>query len=296
MGVMTQTAARALDHLVLPAASLDTARDRLTALGFTVAPTGVHPFGTQNCCIYFADRTFLEPLAVGDATQRDAAMADGNVFVTRDNDFRAAHGDDGFSAIVFGSGDAAADHAGYVADHLSAGEMLSFSRPFVDTSGKEDTASFRLAFAVVPSLPERFFFACERVNAPAVDRSALERHENGATRLLGVTVVSGDPAATAAEIAQIAGSEASSEGDSHQVALPNGRIDILDRKTYAGRFGIEPAIDGAGFALVSVGVDDVKAVKALLPMRGIASRLVGGGLLVPAAPGQGAAFFFEETE
>ena len=50
---------RALDHLVLPTTSLAVARDRLTTLGFTVAPDGVHPFGTVNCCIYLADGTFL---------------------------------------------------------------------------------------------------------------------------------------------------------------------------------------------------------------------------------------------
>ncbi|RUU90742.1 VOC family protein, partial [Mesorhizobium sp. M7A.T.Ca.TU.009.01.3.1] len=42
---MTKTAAAGthpLDHLVLPTHSLDVARARLTALGFVVAPTGIH--------------------------------------------------------------------------------------------------------------------------------------------------------------------------------------------------------------------------------------------------------------
>ncbi|TIX38964.1 MAG: VOC family protein, partial [Mesorhizobium sp.] len=55
-----------LDHLVLPTASLDVARARLTLLGFTVAPTGIHPFGTENCCVFLTDGTYLEPLAVAD--------------------------------------------------------------------------------------------------------------------------------------------------------------------------------------------------------------------------------------
>ncbi|TIT26271.1 MAG: VOC family protein, partial [Mesorhizobium sp.] len=41
-----------LDHLVLPTASLDVARARLVSLGFVVAPTGIHPFGTENCCVF----------------------------------------------------------------------------------------------------------------------------------------------------------------------------------------------------------------------------------------------------
>jgi hypothetical protein len=96
---------RPIDHLVLPTASLEAARARLGALGFTVAPTGVHPFGTINACVYFADGTFLEPLAVGDAALADAAVSAGNVFIARDRLFRLSHGDEGFSALVFGTTD-----------------------------------------------------------------------------------------------------------------------------------------------------------------------------------------------
>ena len=59
---------------------LGVARTRLTALGFTVAPNGVHPFGTANCCVYLSDGTFLEPLAIDDAVQANATARAGNVF------------------------------------------------------------------------------------------------------------------------------------------------------------------------------------------------------------------------
>ncbi|RUW46049.1 VOC family protein, partial [Mesorhizobium sp. M8A.F.Ca.ET.021.01.1.1] len=61
----TTSAIHPLDHLVLPTQTVDTARIRLTALGFVVAPTGIHPFGTENCCVFLADGTYLEPLAIG---------------------------------------------------------------------------------------------------------------------------------------------------------------------------------------------------------------------------------------
>ena len=136
-----------LDHLVLPTHDLATARARLGALGFTVAPQGTHPFGTVNRCVYFADGTFIEPLAVGDAGAAGQAAAAGNAFVERDRAFRARNGEEGFSAVVFGTDDADADHARYKAAHISAGQRLDFSRPFVDASGRRDTVSFRLAFA-----------------------------------------------------------------------------------------------------------------------------------------------------
>ena len=60
------TNARPLDHLVIPVTDLKAARSRLTRLGFTVAAEARHPFGTENACVFLADKTYLEPLAVGD--------------------------------------------------------------------------------------------------------------------------------------------------------------------------------------------------------------------------------------
>src|SRR5690348_9960814 len=94
---------RSLDHLVLPVPSLATARQRLAELGFTVAPEGVHPFGTANCCVYLADGTFLEPLAVADADAQGEAAIRGNVFAARDIAYRFRRGENGFSAVVFGT-------------------------------------------------------------------------------------------------------------------------------------------------------------------------------------------------
>ncbi|MEO1399011.1 MAG: VOC family protein, partial [Pseudomonadota bacterium] len=39
---------RSIDHLVFPVADIGAARERYTQLGFTVAPDGKHPFGTEN--------------------------------------------------------------------------------------------------------------------------------------------------------------------------------------------------------------------------------------------------------
>ncbi len=160
---------RAVDHLVLPTAGLDVARQRLSLLGFTVAPVGIHPFGTANCCVFLADGAYLEPLAVADASAAEIAIADGNVFVARDALFRQVAGDEGLSAIVLTTTDAAADHARFVETGISAGKMLDFSRAFVDPAGNSAVASFRLAFAAEASSPAAFAFACQRINPPPAD-------------------------------------------------------------------------------------------------------------------------------
>lgn len=273
---------RPLDHVVLPTADLAIARQRLTALGFTVSPVGIHPFGTVNCCVYLGDGTFLEPLAIGDSAAAGEAVAAGNVFVGRDSAFRDAHGDEGFSAVVFGTNDADADHSEFVAAGVSAGPRLDFSRPFVDASGKSDVASFRLAFAAEPgSQGDAFFFTCERVNAPDVDRSALQAHANGARRVLAVEASVAEPAAAADLLATVARSSVDAVSE---IPLSNARLAV---RAMAGSSGLR--LDAMVFA-----VDDLAVARELLARNGIAHDLSGQRLVIPPAPGQGAAFIFEE--
>lgn len=275
---------RALDHVVLPTSSLAVARDRLSSLGFTVSPVGIHPFGTVNCCVYLGDGTFLEPLAIGDNAATDEAVAAGNVFVGRDSAFRSAHGDEGFSAIVFGTNDADVDHSGFVAAGVSAGPRLDFSRPFVDASGKSDVASFRLAFAAEPgSQGDAFFFTCERVNAPDVDRSALQAHANGARRVLAVEASAAEPAAAAELLATVARSSVDAVSE---IPLANARLAV---RAKVGSSGLR--LDAMVFA-----VDDLAVARALLVRDGIAHDLSGNRLVIAPAPGQGAAFIFEDQK
>ncbi|MBE1207145.1 VOC family protein [Aminobacter carboxidus] len=274
---------RPLDHVVLPTADLALARQRLTTLGFSVSPQGTHPFGTINCCVYLGDGTFLEPLAIGDKAAAGKAVSEGNVFVARDRAFRDAHGDEGFSAVVFGTDDADTDHGVFVAAGVSAGPRLDFSRPFVDGSGKSDQASFRLAFAAQPSADaDAFFFTCERANVPAVDRSALQAHANGAQRVVEIELAACDVVAAGKLLATVARSKADGVG----VPLANALLSI------------RTAPDAAGIRLETLvfAVNDLAATRALLVERAIEHDLKGQRLVVPAAPGQGATFIFEDLK
>lgn len=286
-----------LDHIVLPTATLESAEARLALLGFTVAPRGIHPFGTENCCVYLADGTFLEPLAVGDAEIAAQAIMAGNVFVARDHTYREDHGAEGFSAIVFGTDDADHDHRAYVEAGISAGEKLDFSRPFTDRSGKSDTVSFRLAFASGRDTPDAFVFACQRINAPKVDRAALQAHANGAAAIHGIVAVSDDPAGQQALLAKAAGSGMASAQANGLLALPNADVLLMRPDEFEAEFAI-----GAGgrtalrFAAVIFAVPDRATTERLLVSAGIKHHLQGGRLVVPPAPGQGAAFIFEDLK
>jgi catechol 2,3-dioxygenase-like lactoylglutathione lyase family enzyme len=273
--------AKPLDHVVLPVPDLKTARSRLTKLGFTVAPDGRHPFGTANCCVYFADGTFLEPLAVANERAELNAGTDGNAFAARDVAYRYRRGENGFSAVVFGTEDAAADHAAFVEAGFSAGAMLEFSRPFVDAAGRSDKASFRLAFAADLRAPDCLFFTCQRVGVPKVDRAALERHENGTVRAVSST---GDR-------------DLESFGDNGFVLkTANARIEMMGNQELHRRFGELSSGDrGLQARAVVFGVADLKATKSYLLSKGVDCEKYRGRVIVLPAPGQGAIFAFEAS-
>jgi len=282
---MTQ---RALDHLVLPTAGVDTARARLTQLGFTVAPTGVHPFGTVNACVYFPGGTFLEMLAVGDGALAARAIAQGNVFVARDHVFRAMRGEEGFSALVLASDDADADHAAFAAADVSGGDMLAFSRPAADAHGNVATATFKLAFAADVETADAFLFTCQRINAPAIDRGSLERHANGVTAISAVLVSA--HADTFTGLAEQAGGTA--DRADRTVALANARLRTTDDPDFAGIIDILDT--GATLAGIVFDVTDTAATAELLEANGVDAIESEFGVIVQPARGQGTVFIFRE--
>ncbi|MGB3502473.1 MAG: VOC family protein [Mesorhizobium sp.] len=259
-----------LDHVVLPVADLDVARARLSALGFTVAPDGVHPFGTANCCVFFADGAYLEPLAIWDASIAADAIRAGNVFVARDHVFRAVVGDEGLSAVVLTTPDADADHARFSAQGIAIGDVLNFSREFSDPSGRKDIASFKLAFAGDADIADAFAFTCERVNTPDVDRSALQRHDNGVTGIAGLVLVDG--AQNFASLLERLGADEQ----------------LVDVRFAQGK-------EASRTVLALVLYADLPALQLALEANAIPFSRHDTNITVPPAPGQGVHFIFEAS-
>lgn len=290
------TSVRPLDHLVIPVTDLKTARSRLSRLGFTVAADGRHPFGTENACVFLADKTYLEPLAIGSREDIEAAVRAGNQFVARDRAFRFRNGDEGFSAIVMGTPDADADHAAFRAAGLSAGDQLGFSRVMKFPDGTEIEPSFKLSFAADLRAPDFFAFTCERVNMPPADRSALERHDNGVMGIAKVVLSENEPVAFAAFLQAVTGGEAAGDGNGRlAVKTANSRIEVLDPATLQNEFGVsrssEPGLRGEA---VVFRVADLAATARLFAANGVKHMRSAGMILVPREPGQGTLFAFSE--
>ncbi len=295
---MTARPPRPIDHCVLPVEGLDIARRRLAAIGFTVAPRADHPFGTSNACVYCSDDSYLEPLAVTDAELAAKTALKRNVFAVRDAAFRIRNGENGFSALVFGTDNANADHRRFVFAGISAGRQLAFSRPFEAPDGSVSEASFRLAFAADPRSPDAFFFSCERVKRPEADKSDLIRHANGVSGILQVVMSEPHPA-DFLHFCQLIARNRRAETHAHgiEVETANGSISVLDPAGCKVQFGIDTGKErGLRLRAIVFRTNSLPAVLECLASAGIDHETRQGRVVVPPAPGQGAVFAFEERQ
>jgi len=289
---------RQLDHLVLPVGELATARNRLQQLGFTVAADARHPFGTENACVFFSDKTYLEPLGIAQREECEAAAHAGNVFTARDQAYRFRRGQDGFSAIVLSTDDALADQARFREQGISAGDILEFSRPMKLPDGSEAVASFRLSFAADLRAPDFFFFSCQRVKSLPSDRAALETHANGVTGLAEVVLSEPNPTDFQYILQEVVDErEVSAHSFGMDIETRNGvKISVLNQAGMSGFFDRKTTGHSRGLRgrAVVFKVADLMATEHLLTANAVPFTRKDNRLLVAEAPGQGVIFAFGE--
>ncbi len=292
------SAACKIDHLVLPTCDIASARQRLGQLGFTVAADARHPFGTENACVFFADKTYLEPLGVASRSECEASARSGNVFTARDQAFRFRVGDDGFSSIGLASDDATEDDRRFREGGISAGGNLEFERPMRMPDGSESVAGFNLAFAADLRAPDFFAFTCQRINPLPTDRSALESHANGVVGISRVVLSASDPQAFSGFISEVAhGAAMAPHSFGTSVQTANVRIDIVSSEGLEAFYetAIRHADAGLRGRAVVFACRDLSVTEAHLAANGVTYTRKSNTILVKSAPGQGALFAFEET-
>lgn len=292
--------ARAIDHLVLPVPSLEAARTRLTSLGFLVAPDARHPFGTENACVFLKDGTYLEPLAIAQREDCEAAAIKGNVFVARDQAWRFRNGDNGGSAIAFGTADAKADQKFFASKGISAGKMLRFQRRFEDSKGNMGTGKFAIAAAGDLRSPDSFLFTCERVQVPDIDRGKLLKHANGVRSLREIVLSEPNPSDFQYLLQDVMRQrDVNAHSFGMDVAASNGNLAVLNPAGMQSWFGLDRQAllarqRGLRVEAAVFGVSKLAKLRELLDKNGVAYRERGGRVLVDPAPGQGVIYAFEE--
>ena len=290
--------ARPLDHLVLPVSSLELSRARYEKLGFTVAPDARHPFGTENACVFFSDGTYLEPLAIAQREDCEAAALKGNEFIARDQAFRFRQGEEGFSALVLGTSDAAADRKQFQKSGILAGKNLKFSRSFKDAKGKEQEASFELCFAADRRAPDAFFFTCERVKMPAFDRKFLTSHENGVIGLREVAASEPNPSDFQYLFQAVLNQrDINAHSFGIELAALNGNVAVYNKAGMKAWFNadVPTHFRGLRFRAFVLAVDDIVQTRKFLRRRKVGfSELASGRIVVDHEPGQGCIIAFDQ--
>ena len=284
------------DHAVLPVTSLEIARARLHALGFTVAPDAIHPFGTENACVFFADNTYLEPLAIAQREDCERTATKGNVFTAFDQAYRFRVGDDGFSALAFRTEDADGDHQKFRKLGISAGKKLRFSRNFVDGNGKKDKASFKIAFAQDDRAPDATFFTCERINTPDVDRSSLTAHANGVVGVSEIILSEQNPSDFQYFLQPVVNNRDTPSGSfGMEIAATNTNLNVLTPEGMRMEFGVERSTMDRGLRCEGMvfKVTDKSKLQNALAYGGIEPYDTGRYWVVNATQGQGAFFAFD---
>ncbi len=290
--------AHGVDHIVLPVEDLDIARCRLASLGFAVAPDARHPFGTENACVFFANRTYLEPLAVANRMEVEGNARAGMVFLRRYQAYRFRHGLEGAAMIAFSTDDANADRARFDAAGFSGGPVFPFERKSATSNG-ETTVGVRLAFGLDEMAPDFTPFCCQHINTESFWAPDRTCHPNGAAGIDEVILTEENPsdfqyllqAAT-----DMRDDRASSFG--LHFDLPKARVSMLSPAGYEALFGeVAPNVGrGPRIAAFAVAVADLAGTVAHLQAGDVAFHRRSGAVIVPPAPGQGVVIVFRESQ
>jgi len=278
---------RAIDHLVLPVTTLASGRSRLTGLGFTVAPDARHPFGTGNCCVFLADRTYLEPITILDRDAADQAAAEGLFFVRRLKRYTERRGE-GFAMLALQSADIEADHAAFEQMGVSAGPPFRFTRPAVLPDGAEREIGVALAYAEDRAAPDATLFACQRIAADVLFQPAFLEHPNGAVGLSTVPAVADEPARFAAFMAALTGGQPNETAEGLDAG---GTVLVLTPDAYSARFGVAPPEPRGGLLLAAFEVL-VADLDRAVGYAGPTATRHNGNIVVPPGPGLGATLAF----
>jgi len=282
---------RGIDHLVLAVRDLEKARAFYETLGFTLTPRAQHPWGTANYLAQFSG-CFLEILGIAEPAAIPPHEAGKFSFGAHNRGFLAKR--EGMSMLVFQSHDARRDQAEFAAAGLKTYAPFDFGRTAKLPDGTTAKVAFSLAFVTDPRMPDSAFFTCQQHAPKYFWKRDYQVHANGARTIAEVVMVAPEPAALADHFAKLQGAgSVRVETGALTVATARGRIAVLAPAAFAARFGgataAEPAPRFAAFRIAGV---DPTAQAQRLAAAGIAHRVAGGAVQVPAAAAFGVAIEF----
>jgi len=285
---MKNNSPRPLDHVVLPVPDLETARDRLTQLGFAVSPDARHSFGSENAMVYFENGTFIEPLAIGHRETVEENIIKGNVFLRRDMGYRFRNGENGFSSVVLGEADPKKARKAFKKAGYETGKVVTVKRPGVKV---------HIAFIIDERAPDYSFFLCERPDGPPKFSSDITSHANGAKGISQVALHEHLPEDFQYYMQTAClQREVRSHSFGMDMTLPNATLSTLNDDGMKVFYGADYSSNERGLraAAFDVTVQDIEKTKEVLKNSNVEMTMIGARLVVEPANGQGAIIAFVE--
>lgn len=234
---------RGIDHLVLCARDLATARERYQSLGFTMTPPADHPFGTGNSLVQLQG-SFLEILSVT-RPELITAAAPGQ-FSFADYNRSYLEKQEGFSMLVFESKDAGRDQAEFGNAGLKTYPTFDFQRKAKQPSGEEVTVGFSLAFVTDARMPDAVFFTCQQHAPQYFWKPDYQKHANGAGAVEEIVMVAAAPRALADLFSGLQGHDrVAAQADRLTVQTSRGKITVLTPAGFTARFPLSTGLGDA---------------------------------------------------
>ncbi|WP_342641770.1 VOC family protein [Rhodoligotrophos ferricapiens] len=286
---------KGIDHLVLCVDDLDEAVARYRAMGFTLTPRAIHPFGTMNQLVQF-DGSFLEILAVRAPTEVPEHGAHHFSFAAFNRDFLDRG--EGFSMLVLDSDDARADQQRYVKAGISRFEPFDFQRKAKLPDGEEVTVGFSLAFAAHEAMGRAGFFVCQQRAPQYFWKRDYQLHPNGALGIGCALMLGEEPKAYADFFQAFTGEEPQRLADDEiAFSLSRGGVRMFSPAAWARHYPAALAPDlaeGPCFAGFVIEVSDLGRTAEALDDGHIAYLRDGGRLIVAPDEAFNTTILFEE--
>lgn len=236
---------KGLDHVVLCVDDLDAAAESYRQLGFTVTPRAKHPFGTHNCLVQL-NGFFLELLTVGEPDKIPQEQ-EGLFSFARFNQMYLSHRE-GCSMLVVDSNDFLQDNRATQEAGLHTYPPFEFTRKARLPDGEEVDVSFGLNFVSSDQMPMAGFFSCQQFQPQYFWNADYQRHDNAATEIIEVCVVSSNPRQVAAFLSGLARCDACYTIDGDVIIeTVRGRIFICSPMRFEQRYETDaPDVSGGG--------------------------------------------------
>lgn len=274
-----------LDHVVILVRDLDAAAENWRRLGFTLAPRGIHSahMGTGNHTVMLGP-DYFELIGVLSETPYNAPS---RALLERRGE--------GIERAALATDDAAAGIEEIRARGLDGMGPLDFGRPVTLPDGSRTEARFRVFHWPLDEAPGGLrLFACQHLTRDAVWIPELQRHANGAQRIVRVEIASDDPQADAAHMARLLDQAVRSDPDGAFRVHPGGgraAFVFLTRDAFARCYpGVPLDALPSGAATLVLATDDLDAAARALGPAAVRSR---EAVCIPPAAANGVLLVFE---